>query len=100
LANGAIKPVKIDHTKRLGLIRQPWSRSILLVDGVSLTPVNNPSNSIHSLYEFVIEFLSDFNNYDYDKLSEELSLLRKENGESFNDFEIRFIHIFTIFPLK
>jgi hypothetical protein len=52
------------------------------------------------LSEFVIEFLSDFNNYDYDELSEELSCLRKENGESFNDFAIRFIHVCTRFPLK
>jgi hypothetical protein len=58
------------------------------------------ANSIHSLSEFVIEFLSDFNNYDYDELSEELSYLRKENGESFNDFAIRFIHVCTRFPLK
>ena len=28
------------------------------------------ANSIHSLSEFVIEFLSDFNNYDYDELNE------------------------------
>jgi hypothetical protein len=35
LANGAIKPISLDHTKRLGLIRQPRSRSILPVDGVS-----------------------------------------------------------------
>ena len=50
--------------------------------------------------EFVFEFLSDFSNYDYDELCEELSCLRKENGESFNDFAIRFIHVYTIFPLK
>jgi hypothetical protein len=50
--------------------------------------------------KFVIEFLSDFNNYDYDELSEELSFLRKENDESFNDFAIRFIHVCTRFPLK
>jgi hypothetical protein len=59
-----------------------------------------PANSIHSLFEFVIEFLSDFNNYDYDELSEELSWLRKENDESFNDFAIRFIHVCTRFRLK
>jgi hypothetical protein len=59
-----------------------------------------PSNSIHSLSEFVIEFLSEFNNYDYDELSDELSYLRKENGESFDDFAIRFIHVCTRFPLK
>jgi hypothetical protein len=35
------------------------------------------ANSIHSLFEFVFEFLSDFSNYDYDELSEELSRLRK-----------------------
>ena len=29
------------------------------------------ANSIHSLCEFVIEFLLDFNNYDYDEVSEE-----------------------------
>jgi hypothetical protein len=52
------------------------------------------------LSEFVFEFLSDFSNYDYDELSEELSFLRKENGESFNDFAIRFIHVGIIFPLK
>ena len=46
--------------------------------------------------EFVIEFLSDFNNYDYD----ELSYVRKENGESFYDFAIRFIHVGIRFPLK
>jgi hypothetical protein len=54
------------------------------------------ANSIHSLSEFLIEFLSYFNNYDYD----ELSFLRKEVGESFNDFAIRFIHVCTRFPLK
>jgi hypothetical protein len=58
------------------------------------------ANYIHSLSEFVIVFLSDFNNYDYDELSEELSCLRKENSESFNDFGIRFIHVCTRFPLK
>ena len=58
------------------------------------------ANSIHSLFEFVIEFLPDFNNYDYDELSEELSCLKKENGESFNDFGIRLIHVCTRFPLK
>ena len=58
------------------------------------------ANSIHSFSEFVIEFLSYFYNYDYDELSEELSFLRKENGESFNDFAIRFIHVCTRFPLK
>jgi hypothetical protein len=58
------------------------------------------TNSIHSLSEFVIEFLSDFTNYDYDELIEELSFLRKESGESFNDFAIRFIHVCTRFPLK
>jgi hypothetical protein len=52
------------------------------------------------LSEFVIDFLSYFNNYDYDELSEELSCLRKENGESFNDFAIRFIRVRTRFPLK
>ena len=51
------------------------------------------ANSIHSLSEFVFEFLSNFINYDYDELSEELSSLRKENSESFNDFAIRFIHV-------
>ena len=50
--------------------------------------------------EFVFEFLSDFSNYDYDELIEELSCLRKENGESFNDFAIRFIHVGIRFPLK
>jgi hypothetical protein len=59
-----------------------------------------PANSIHSFSKFVIEFLLDFNNYDYDELSEELSFLRKEKGESFNDFAIRFIHVCTRFPLK
>ena len=59
-----------------------------------------PANSIHSLFGFVIEFLSDFNNYDYDELSEELSCLRKENDESFNDFAIRFIYVCTIFSLN
>jgi hypothetical protein len=54
------------------------------------------ANSIYSLSEFVFEFLSDFNNYDYD----ELSCLRKENCESFNDFAIRFIHVGIRFPLK
>jgi hypothetical protein len=58
------------------------------------------ANSFHSLSEFVFEFLSDFNNYDYEELSEELSCLRKENGESFNDFAIRFIHVGIRFPLK
>jgi hypothetical protein len=58
------------------------------------------ANSIHSLSEFVFEFLSNFRNYDYDELSEELSCLRKENGESFNDFAIRFIHVGIRFPLK
>ena len=57
-------------------------------------------NSIHSLSEFVFEFLLDFSNYDYDELCEELSFLRKENGESFNDFAIRFIHVGIRFPLK
>jgi hypothetical protein len=41
LANRAIKPIRIGHTKWLGLIRQPRTGSILPVDGVSLTPVNN-----------------------------------------------------------
>jgi hypothetical protein len=59
-----------------------------------------PSISIHSLSEFVMEFLSDFNNNDYDELSDELSYLRKENSESFDDFSIRFIHVCTKFPLK
>jgi hypothetical protein len=58
------------------------------------------ANSIHSWSEFVIEFLSYFNNYDYDELGEELSFLRKENDESFKDFAIRFIHVCTRFPLK
>jgi hypothetical protein len=58
------------------------------------------ANSIHSLSEFVFEFLSYFSNYDYDELCEELSCLRKENGESFNDFAIRFIHVGIRFPLK
>ena len=35
------------------------------------------ANYIYSFSEFVIEFLSDFNNCDYDELSEELSRLRK-----------------------
>ena len=57
-------------------------------------------NSIHSLSEFVFEFLLDFSSYDYDELCEELSCLRKENGESFNDFATRFIHVGIRFPLK
>jgi len=40
LAKEAIKPIKIDYTKRLGLIRQPQSGSILPVDGMSNFPVN------------------------------------------------------------
>jgi hypothetical protein len=35
------------------------------------------ANSIHSLFDFVFEFLLDFSNYEYDELSEELSCLRK-----------------------
>jgi hypothetical protein len=58
------------------------------------------ANSIHSLSKFVFELLSDFSNYYYDELSEELSCLRKENGELFNDFAIRLIHVCTRFPLK
>jgi hypothetical protein len=58
------------------------------------------ANSIHYWSEFVIEFLSDFRNYDYDELGEELNFLRKENDESFKDFAIRFIHVCTRFPLK
>jgi hypothetical protein len=58
------------------------------------------ANSIYSFSEFLIEFLSYFNNYDYDELSEELSRLRKENGESLNDFSIRFIHVCTRFLWK
>jgi hypothetical protein len=58
------------------------------------------ANFIHSWSEFVIKFLSYFNNYDYDELGEELSFLRKENDESFKDFSIRFIHFCTRFPLK
>jgi hypothetical protein len=59
-----------------------------------------PTNSIHSLFEFGTQFLSDFNNSDYDKLGEELNCLRKENDESLEDFEIRLIHLCTRFPLK
>jgi hypothetical protein len=58
------------------------------------------ANSIDSLSKFIFEFLSYFNNYYYDELSEELSCLRKENGESFNDSAIRFIHVCIRFPLK
>jgi hypothetical protein len=57
-------------------------------------------NSIHSLSDFLFDLLSYFRNYNYDELSEELSFLRKENGESFNDFAIRFIHVGIRFPLK
>jgi hypothetical protein len=58
------------------------------------------ANSIHSWFEFGTEFLSDFNNFDYDKLGEELNCLRKENDESLEDFAIRLIHFCTRFPLK
>jgi hypothetical protein len=36
-----------------------------------------PTNSIHSWFEFGTDFLSNFNNFDYDKLGEELDCLRK-----------------------
>jgi hypothetical protein len=74
--------------------------SLTFRGGVKIWFESFQANSIHSLTEFVFEFLSDFNNYDYDELSEELSFLRKENGESFNDFGIKLIHVCIRFPLK
>jgi hypothetical protein len=58
------------------------------------------ASSIHSWFGFVIEFLSDFNNFDYDELGGELNCLRKENDESLEDFAIRLVHVCTRFPLK
>lgn len=57
-------------------------------------------NYIHSWSEFVIEFLSYFNNVDYDELEEESNYLRKENGKSLENFTIRLIHFCTRFPLE
>jgi hypothetical protein len=66
--------------------------------------LNVGSNIFHLIqfirFEFGIEFLSDFNNFDYDKLGEELNCLRKENDESLEDLSNRLIHLCTRFPLK
>jgi len=59
-----------------------------------------PANSIHSWFEFGTEFLSDFNDFDYDELGEKLNCLRKENDESLEYFAIRLIYLCTKFPLK
>jgi hypothetical protein len=40
LANRAIKPIRIGYTKWLGLFRQPWTGSVLPIDGRSISPVN------------------------------------------------------------
>jgi hypothetical protein len=40
-ANGAVKLVKVVHSKRLGLFRQPRTDSTLPVDGWTVSPVNN-----------------------------------------------------------
>jgi transposase InsO family protein len=39
-ANGAVKLVRVVHTKRLGLFRQPRTGSTLPVDGWTVSPVN------------------------------------------------------------
>jgi hypothetical protein len=43
-ANGAVKLVRVVHTKRLGLFRQPRTGSTLPVDGRSFSPVNKNSS--------------------------------------------------------
>jgi hypothetical protein len=45
------------------------------------------------------EFLHAFENYDYDKLCEEILKLRKNEDESLQDFVIIFTHICYRFPL-
>jgi hypothetical protein len=40
-ANGAVKLVRVVHTKRLGLFRQPRTGSTLPVDGWTVSPVNS-----------------------------------------------------------
>jgi hypothetical protein len=45
------------------------------------------------------EVLHDFENYDYDKLCEEILELRKNEDESLHDFVITFTHLFYAFPL-
>jgi hypothetical protein len=39
-ANGAVKLVRVVHSKRLGLFRQPRTGSTLSIDGRSISPVN------------------------------------------------------------
>jgi hypothetical protein len=45
MANGAVKPVRVVHSKRLGLFRQPRTGSTLSVDGRSISPVNTGGDS-------------------------------------------------------
>jgi len=58
------------------------------------------ANSIHSRFEFGTEFVSDFKNFDYDKFSEQLNCLRKENYVSLEYFAISLMHFCTRFPFK
>jgi hypothetical protein len=55
--------------------------------------------SIHTWEQFMREFLHAFENYDYDKLCEEILELRKNEDESLEYFVIIFTHLFYRFPL-
>jgi hypothetical protein len=56
------------------------------------------ATSIHTREQFKHEFLHAFENYDYDKLCEEILELKKNEGESLEDFFVRFTHLCCIFP--
>jgi hypothetical protein len=48
-ANGAVKLVRVVHSKWLGLFRQPRTGSTLPVDGRSISPVNRSASYLPSL---------------------------------------------------
>jgi hypothetical protein len=50
-ANGAVKLVRVVHTKRLGLFRQPRTGSTLPVDGRSFSPVNMARTNLGCLIQ-------------------------------------------------
>jgi hypothetical protein len=55
--------------------------------------------SIHTWEQFMREFFHSFENYDYDKLCEEILELRKNKDESLKYFVIIFTHLCYRFPL-
>jgi hypothetical protein len=125
LANGAIKPVRVSHTKRLGLFRQPRTGLVLPIDGRSFflsTAVSDlrvlcrlfaftfrgrikhwfesfPACHIFYWFQFVDEFLDAFEIYDYNQLCEEFQTSLINGDSSSEDFLTRIYHIFCKFNL-